>query len=641
MRISLAFAFLGGLVLAAAPVVPVEVTGALKKLALTAELDAIRGAAAGLDLKAGAIERGNASLTIDRLHLREPDLALNIRHLQLHFAGPAAGFLKTADAADGTTPEIDQVTADGITLETGAFRVTIAHIELAGTALGKADLLAFFDTQSKTPAAARLAKINAAHVAIPTLVIERKSAADTAAANKPASAIEKISFADIALDRVIAGRAGAASIISTSATLASAESGEMQAALGPTSLTGVDLAKTAALFATSQVPNQSERLCDTIAITGVKVAAPQTKAELGIATVAIKAVTTHVPSAAAPKPQAAQPPLPAPALLPAPDSLDIGSVDFADLRFAATNGDAAWSGRIGHGLLTQMQAQNVRQAGFDDFSVTSQGAKLTIGRLGWGSPSPAPQPLSPDTAQNLTADTIDLDLGARPAPAQLPSHLHLGHFALANSALSDGVPSRVQAALDHLSFDLAEIKSGQFAALAGLGYGRLDLSSALDAHFDDRTQAFNLDALSFSGIDMGKLQMAGRFDQVTKGLFSADQAEMDSALLKVLLRHIELRLENQGLVQRYIAAAAKTAGISEGSMRETLIDRATSAVYAGLGHGPEADRIVAALAKFIAEPRTLRLAFTAPEGMGALDVIMSGDPSLLLQKMQIDAAADE
>ncbi len=302
-----------------------------------------------------------------------------------------------------------------------------------------------------------------------------------------------------------------------------------------------------------------------------------------------------------------------------------------------------------------MIAGKVGDARFENFTVTGEGATVKIGRLGWHDaallsrhrrrrPRQSPNATDPGDQQKIIADTLDVDLtklSSQQAPAGTPTHFQLSHFELTSSEPVDGVPTRMRAALDHFTFDLADMKGGDFAQIAALGYDRLDLSSRLDAHFDNAKRQFDLDALSLSGIDMGAVQISGRFDQVTKGLFSSDQADLEAALVRVLLHHIEIKVENTGLFERFVAATAKNAGVTPAEMRKKFTETVTSLVPALLNNGRGADQLAAALAKFIAEPKTFRLAVTAPDGVGALDAILIKDPAALLERIEIEAAADE
>jgi hypothetical protein len=663
--------------LIAAPIVLCATAAVIDRSAQKAALEEfVSGSANGFSVTQIHADPARRAWLIDGLVLHAPDLALRIGHLSLPWPAPeprfaAHGFLQTAAAADtGANPaQSSTITADDVSIEAGQIRIAIKNMELNGTSLSKASLDALF--AAHVAVGERLAQISAAHVAIAEMLIETKSDAKITAMpptpdgqaapkdtppNPPQT--EKITLRDIALDDLVQGHVRQATVSATSLIMKSADAGEMLAALGPTRLSGVDLVQAVALLSppAADTAARKQNLCDSMAIEGVKIEAPQTRAELGIGTVAIKDVKLRpLRSPSGPGSSGATDTNHserAVAFAQAFDHFNIAVVDFTDLRFGASSGANSWTGRIGHGVLNQMIEAKVGDAQFETFSVTGEGATVKIKRLAWHAinhPSAAVPKVAPDTAaapdqDKMTAELIDIDftnLTSLQGQGGLPPHVQLGHVEVTSGDPVDGVPTRMRAALDHLIFDLKDMKDNNFAKIAALGYGRLDLSSRLEAHFDTAKREFDLDALSLHGTDMGAVRISGQFDQVTNGLLSSDQAEMEAALVRVLLRKIEIKVENAGLFERLVAAAAKNAGVSQADIRKEFTDSVTRNVPALLANGRGADELAAAITKFIAQPKTFQLAVTAPDGIGVLDLVLIKNPASLLQRLDIKAAADE
>jgi hypothetical protein len=539
-----------------------------------------------------------------------------------------------AASADTIVP--GTIAAENISIDTDTFHATMKHIAVSGTSLSQSDLTALLDPHSLVPAADRLAKLSAAHVAIPELVLEIKAPATKDESNTAAAPqSEKITFRDISLDDVKNGRASRADISATTAVIQSAESGEMQVAIGPAHLVNFDLVQLATLL--SHPPTAAKdtvaSLCDSLAIEGVKVTVPETNSDMGMSTVTLTGIKVHASAAPAAKDKSAN------GFAYAYDRFDVSAIDFADMRFQGNNGSTSWTGRIGHGLLSDMVADKVADARFDDFTVTRDSGTFKIGHLGWHGPGDT----AANAQQKITGDMIDVDVGKLPMGADAGKSVHflLSHFELMNEDFVDGSPTQVHAAFDHFSVDLADFADGKFAPVTALGYDKLDLSSALQARLDTDAHQFTLNALSLSGVDMGTVQLSGRFDQVTNGLFSSDQPQLEAALVRVLLHHVEIKIENTGLFDRLIAATAKRDGVSEADVRKKFTDAAKSLVPTLLNHGKGSDQLAAALAKFIAEPKTLRLSVTAPDGISALDAFLIKDPAELLDHLTIEAVADQ
>ncbi|MGA3303099.1 MAG: hypothetical protein ABSC72_07395 [Methylovirgula sp.] len=546
----------------------------------------------------------------------------------------AATPLGAVAAADTIAP--GAIAADDVSIDTSAFHATMKRIALTGTSLSQSDLAALLDPHSSVPAADRLAKLSAAHVAIPQLVLEIKAPAakdKSNAATEPQS--EKITFRDISLDDVKNGRASRADISATTAVIQSADSGEMQVAIGPAHLTNFDLVQLATLLSAPSPATKETvaSLCDGLAIEGVKITVPETNSDMGMGAVTLTRIKVHASAVPASKDKSTA------GFAHAYDRFDVSAIDFTDMRFQANNGSTSWTGRIGHGVLSDMVADKVADARFDDFTVTSDSGTVKIGHLGWHGPGDT----APNAQQKITGDALAIDVGKLPMGADTgkPVHFLLSHFELTNEDFVDGSPTQVHASIDHFSFDLAGFADGNFAPVTALGYDKLDLSGQLQARLDTDAHQFTLNALSLSGVDMGTVQLSGRFDEVTKGLFSSDQPALEAALVRVLLHHVEIKIENTGLFDRVITATAKRDRVSETEVRKKFTDAAQSLVPTLLNHGKGSDQLAAALAKFIAEPKTLRLSVTAPDGISALDALLIKDPAELLDRLTIEAVADQ
>lgn len=634
---------LGILLLIAAPFAANEALAVIETQALKAEVTAFAERIDGLSI--GAVRPSHHSLTIERLSLAQDDLTLRIGHLSLpvrtHFVRLERLVQAAADDAENQAPVKNAgaavkgaVSADDVSIDTKDLHVTIKHVELTGTSLSKTDLLALFDANSTTPVSERLAKISATHVAIPEIEIDIKPKegqkdGKTADGSTP----QKIVLHDVNMDEVVQGHAQRVAIVDISASLQSTDSGEMQAALGPTQIADVDLPKVAAFMAgTLQQGDQAIPLCSGFDINGVKITVPQTKAEVGIATLALKQVSF------AKKSDTATP--------TALGHLDVALLDFTDLRFSRTEGSTTWTGRAGHGALKQLAASKVSEGHVENVSITGEGATVTVGNLGWQGEflvaDPAlPKPSMPSGAQKLTADALAIDLKGESLPEGTPGHYQLSHFELTSRDPADGIPTHSQARLDHFTFSLAGLKGGELSQLRALGYDKVDLSSQFESHFEPATRAFTLDGWSLSGVDMGSLHLTAHLDQVSSGLFSPDQTVVEAAAVKVLLHQAEIKIDNAGLFDKIVADQAKRDGKTPEAVKAEITQAITTNVPAMLNNGRGSDVLVAALTKFVANPKNLRIGVTAPEGIGAFDTVLIKDPATLLQKMEITATANE
>jgi len=102
-----------------------------------------------------------------------------------------------------------------------------------------------------------------------------------------------------------------------------------------------------------------------------------------------------------------------------------------------------------------------------------------------------------------------------------------------------------------------------------------------------------------------------------------------------------VRIENAGFFERAIAAQAERQNKSADVLRQTYARAAIAFLPALLDNGPEAKAIGSAVAKFVAQPKSLHLIVVAPEGLGLSDLTSIQAPGALLKKLDIKVTANE
>lgn len=658
--------FFGAALLIAAPLAPGNIPAFFARLALQSELEDLAGTVHGLSVQQIHLAASRRSVVVEGLVLRRPGFTMRIGRLAMRLPQAKASgsdliFAQAAAAADGGTPESSggSVAADNVSIDTGTLHASIKHMNFEGTKLGKADIDALLDLHSATPITERLAKISAAHVAIPELVIESKQQPPEALANKigPPSTPEdeKIVLHDIAVNNMVQGHASTVSAGSADTIQHSPGAEEIQGSFGPIHATGLNLVQLARLLAPAGDKIPRDRLCDSLNIDSGKLSAPGAEAELSLSAIKIKNIApgSSAGSATASKPEAASGKSDA-AFSRMLHALDIGSLEFTSLHFAKKSG-SPWSAGIRHGFLAGIKAGRIGDAGFENTDITTTNATVAIGRLAWHgltlqapmkflgmtTPGAKPPAASLPGQQKISADAIAVLLTTiDPSTARTPDQFQIRHAELASSALINGVPTRLTAAIEHFTCDMRNVNDHD-PYMAALGYDRLDLSSNLAMHLDDNNSEFALDGLSLSGAGMGSVQISGFMDHLTKGLVSSDPVESKAALLKVLLHHFEIRVQNNGLFERLVATGAKRSDRSPDAVRAQILDWVTGNLPELLSSSRDGDLITAALAKFITNPGNLHLSILARQGISAADVISAADPRQLVQRIKIEVSANQ
>jgi hypothetical protein len=593
-------------------------------------------------------------MTIEGLTFRRGGLRFEVGRINLPFATPQSFFVSAAQAQDIVAPT-GTISAENIEIDVGPMHYTIKRIELSGTSLTKADLEAIVDPKSMITVADRIGKLSASQIKLPEIAMETTLTGQT----------ERDSYRDITLNDVVHGHVGSLVIGALTSNLTSPEAGTMQTTYGPTKMTGLDVVLAARVISEARKSDDEPltTLYKSLEIASSRILMEKSNLEIdmgGLSAKDMKARPLRIP------------PTTAVSLLAAPDadsnrrlndfvadvldSFEVGKLDVTDLRLTVTDKDAPGTGTLGRFYLSQMAHSKIMELGFENLGVEAQGSTVKIGSVNLhdidlialrdlakssnGQFSGAAHPRA-SIASEVDLNGIDVDAAEAKTAGGRHTRFKLSKLDLISTDPVDGIPTHFSTVIDHFILDLHDLSGSQLDDVAALGYDKIDLSSRLDAHFDASKQELGVDELSLSGIDMGVVKIACSFGNVSKDLFSADQAQIEAAALSVLIHRVEIRVENSGLFERLIAQTAKNSNKSLDQVREAYVAAAALGVPALLGDGPAARAIGTAVAKFIAAPRNLRIVAVARDGLGAADLALIQNPNALMNKLSVEAAADE
>jgi hypothetical protein len=644
--------FLGGLLIFAAPIAGTLLHADADRAA-RAEFAKLAHDLPGLKAANISADPWRQDATIEGLTFRHAGLLLRVGRIKLPFAAPQPPFASLAYAEDVVAGP-STISAENVEIDVGAMHYAIKSIELSGSNLTKADLDQILDPKSAVSLADRIGKFSASQITIPEIAMQMTLSDET----------EKDSYRDITLNDVVNGHVGKATIGTLSSDLTSPEAGAMHSIYGPMQVTGLDLPLAARIVSQARKSDSEPRrtLYDSLNIGNAKILMEKSSLEIDTGALSIEDVKARPlripPTSATPllTAQDADSKRQANAFVAdLVDSFEVGKLDIADLRLTITDKDAPGTGTLSHISLSQMAHSKVAEADFETLAVQAQGSSVKIGTLTFrnidlGELRDLAESTAAHDSPSHSADAsivsemslagLDVDAGKTAAEGGRRTRFQLGKLDLLSADPVDGIPAHFSTVIDHFTFDLKDASS-QWDELATLGYDRIDLSSRLEAHFDASKQELGLEDLSLSGIDMGEVKIVCNFGNVSKDLFSADQAQIEAAALSVLIHRLEIKVENDGLFERLIASAAKKSNKSPYEIREAYVAAAAISVPSLLGDGPAAKAVGNAIAKFIATPKNLRIVAVAPEGLGAADFMLIKDPTALMSKLSIEAAADE
>lgn len=220
----------------------------------------------------------------------------------------------------------------------------------------------------------------------------------------------------------------------------------------------------------------------------------------------------------------------------------------------------------------------------------------------------------------------------------------IGAIDLKAGNIVDDIPTELGARVDHFAMALpAGTDKDGLKELRAMGYEALDLSFALDAAWAPDKQELAVKTLSFNGKDMGAVTLSALLGNVTKDIFSSDEAIQQVALMSATAKRLSFAVENGGIFERFLEQEAKKQKRKPDDLRKEYGMGAAIVVPAFLGNSEGARTLANAVARFVAKPGALNVTATANNagGLGLADFAAAGgEPATLFEQVTIEAKAE-
>ncbi len=237
---------------------------------------------------------------------------------------------------------------------------------------------------------------------------------------------------------------------------------------------------------------------------------------------------------------------------------------------------------------------------------------------------------------------VDIDVpDTRTVGQRIQAKLGLFETRMAN--FIGPVPANVGITLDGLTMNIPpDTKEKGLTDILALGYKSLDIAMRYDQVWDETTRTLKLNEFSLKSAGMFSASAKTEIGNVGKEAFTLDKAVAAVAALGVSAKNLEVSVRNDGLFEKLLAQQAQLQKRKPDDVRAELAAGATLMAPLLLGDHPGAKLIGAALGKFIAEPKNIRIGAVAKGGgLGMADFVAVSDPRTLLKKLDITASANE
>ncbi len=626
----------------------------------------------GLHVDAIVAEPFAGHVSLRGVTLRSGKMLVSIGALRLPLARSGFGFMSAAYASpfdDKETPSLapapveppavprvavnppaiapmGSTSADNVVIISGATTYRVKRIEMTGTSLSNADLAALLDSGGNETAEARLKKFSAAAVVIPELLADKKDAA-----TEQHMSMTHILLANVVDGKVAAASAGEISFSVKDKAVTNGTTGSLEA-------TDLNLTQIAHVFGSVRTDEAEpiKPLYDAFVVNSIKVTNVSQNSTFAIAKLKEvgakgRALKTDIASASSAAAKADPSDAKSAALFDdMAHSFQFGLLEMTDVSSKSDTPDGTTTFAIASASIDHFADRKIGGLALAGFHLEGPGMVFGLGTLtvgaftippATGSTAP-PSTMTPPAS--IAMDKINVDVVSkndktddRPATT-MHVKFQVNHAAFASEGQLNEIPLKSALDIDDVSFD---VPPGDPAGFNAMGYKHVVLSGSLSTTYVAAAQDLQIGNLAMNGVDMGAITASARLVNVGKGLLSSDKDIQSSSIVAMLLRNLDIKVKNAGLSQKALAYKAGNDGMTVAQEREAEIDFFTEKMPTIANNNAKARLVGAAIAKFIADPRTLHIAIASKSGIGAAAIGLLGSPDLILDTLDVQASAND
>ena len=201
---------------------------------------------------------------------------------------------------------------------------------------------------------------------------------------------------------------------------------------------------------------------------------------------------------------------------------------------------------------------------------------------------------TPVEAASFTADIGDI---VDDAPSSIL--VHATGIKLPTDLVTNPVASTMVGILDYKAF-LADV--------------------TMDSAYDTNAHTAAINALTIDIADVGKITIAGKASGFSVRAL-ADRQTSTAARADASLDALSVRVDNAGFVERLLDMQAKMLGGTRDDVRTELVDGALPFALSFVDNAAFRDQFLAAMTKFLSDPRSLTITFAPPKPVPLGEVV--------------------
>ncbi|MHC3940666.1 hypothetical protein [Paenochrobactrum sp. BZR 201-1] len=249
-----------------------------------------------------------------------------------------------------------------------------------------------------------------------------------------------------------------------------------------------------------------------------------------------------------------------------------------------------------------------------------------------------------DDGENVIEEMTDepeVDTALSAAPTRVKFKMKNAIFSFLKPV--NGIPTDIQIGYDGVNIPLQEIQDNFALKLRELGLDNVNISSNTHIVWDEPSESLLIKDISYKGENLGSFALSGVMGNMSREFFSGDKVMMQVAALGLKAKEINLRIHDEGMINKAFKLAALENGSTEEEARQltTLMIAMFAAEFAGKNQ--QIQEVVETLNRFIANPNifTLSIKSKNEKGIGAFEAFAATqNPLSLLEKVTIKATTE-
>ncbi|MCA1998524.1 MAG: hypothetical protein LDL25_01925 [Hyphomicrobiales bacterium] len=219
----------------------------------------------------------------------------------------------------------------------------------------------------------------------------------------------------------------------------------------------------------------------------------------------------------------------------------------------------------------------------------------------------------------------------------------LAGFEMRAGSFVGAIPTAIGLKLANFRMPVpANSKDDGIRTLREIGLDTLDLTTGIDARWDESKKTLAINDVSVNIAQLAKLALKAELGNIERKLFEDPQANWALAMMSGTIRSANVALENGGGLDKLVAKTAKDQKKTPDQLRVEMQTMGPAIIGAFLSNHPDAAKLAEALGSFLKTLGALNLTARAANGDGLTFTdfaTASGNPAAILSKIRFDVSA--